>query len=608
MFTDRLNELISEVCETTTGEFARITEYDRSYITHLRNGDRIPKPGLSASRRLAAAIYTCAEQKDRVETLLERIGAKGVCDEAKIYSRINSWLYDGHDSAPSNTPPELLLSDKIKRQGTFGRKLAAVMELANISNFRLAKTLNVDVSVISKYRSGVRVPRVNHPLIHDIAAALTPRIYSIGGVTGLSRLMGVPMDELTNDKIASQRLEAWLRDYGTDDTSLIESFLENIDSFSPDTTLNLMPLEAVAGGAEKDEELFYCGTEGLRRAVIRFLAGSARRERATLLLYSDQSMDWMTGNAEFSAKWMSLMSAFVRSGGKIRIIHNVDRSLEELLAAITNWLPLYISGAIKSWYSLKRGGERFSHTMFIEPENACIFSCYVSGREENTRYYFTTDKDELSYYQGFFNDLMEDCKPFFAMEPGGMKPQLSPMRKDSEVHIVNNTLSFATMPKELINSILERSDLPGETRRAILSEHLTRSETLKKKLFEGVVHECVNIPDEAALFEGRVRIDTELATLYYAPEEYAEHIRCILKLCEDCPAYRFYPLSEAPFRNIKLVTGEHIALFECLSEHPISFELTHPLICRAFVSFAQRLEGQYDFNKTALRETLKKYI
>ncbi len=608
MFTERLNELISEVCKTNTGEFAKITEYDRSYITHLRNGDRIPKPGFRASRRLASAIYLCAKETGRIDALVERIGAKDASDEANICSRIDSWLFEGHEAALPDPAPELSVNEKSRRQGVFGRKLGAVMELANISNFRLAKTLNVDVSVISKYRSGVRVPRVNHPLIRDIAAVLTPRIFSLGGIDGLSRLMGVPAENLASDKIASLRLEAWLRDFGTVDTSLIESFLENIDTFSPDTTLNLMPLEAAAGDAETDEERFYLGHEGLRRAVLRFLAGCVRRRRATLLLYSDQNMDWLTESAEFSAKWMSLMGAFVRAGGKIHIIHNVDRSLEELLAAITSWLPLYISGAIESWYSLRRGGERFSHTLFIEPESACIFSGYASGREENARYFFTTDRDELAYYQNFFNDLMEDCKPLFVMEPGAMKPQLSPMRKDNEVHIVNNTISLGTMPRDLLKRITERSALPEETCEAILSEHLTRSETLKKKLGEGTVHECVNIPDEAALFEGRVRIDTELATLFYAPEEYAEHLRRILRLSEDYTTYRFYPLSEAPFRNIKIAAGEHVAMFEYLSEHPISFELTHPLICRAFVSFTQRLEGQYDFNKTALRATLKKYI
>lgn len=608
MFTERLNELISELCEVSTGEFARITKYDRSYITHLRNGDRVPKPGYRASQRLASAIYVCAVETGKKDELLAKIGANGVSDEAKICSCINAWLYEGHDISPSRTAPEMGIVDNRRRLGGFGKRLAAVMELANLSNFRLAKALNVDVSVISKYRSGVRVPRINNPLIHDIAMVLTPRIFSLDAAAGLCRIMGVQPDEVADEKLASRCLEAWLRDFGTVDTSLIESFLEDIDAFSPDTTLSLMSPENAAGDAEQDEESFYYGPKGLRRAVLRFLSGAACRGKTTLMLYSDQNMEWLTGNTEFSAKWMSLMSAFVRAGGKIRIIHNVDRSLEEMLAAITSWIPLYISGSIESWYSTKRGGERFSHTMFINPEHACVISGYVLGREKNARYAFVTDKDELAYYQVFFNDLMEDCRPLFVIEPGGMNPQLTPMRKDAEVHIVNNTLSLSTMPKAVIDSVLERSALPDETRSSILAEHSFRSDALKEKLGEGVMHECVSIPDEAALFTGHVRIDTELASLYYTPEEYAEHIHRILQLSEECPAYRFYPLSEAPFRNIKLAASEHAAMFEYLSSRPITFELNHPLICRAFVNFALRLEEQYDYNKIALRETLKRYI
>ena len=86
-------------------------------------------------------------------------------------------------------------------------------------------------------------------------------------------IMGVQPDEVADEELASRCLEAWLRDFGTVDTSLIESFLEDIDAFSPDTTLSLMSPENAAGDTEQDEESFYYGPKGLRRAVLRFLSG-----------------------------------------------------------------------------------------------------------------------------------------------------------------------------------------------------------------------------------------------------------------------------------------------------------------------------------------------
>ena len=53
------------------------------------------------------------------------------------------------------------------------------------------------------------------------------------------------------------------------------------------------------------------------------------------------------------------MEACIRGGVRIRIIHNIDRGLEEMTAAIRGWLPLYMSGRIEGFYSTRPGGSRF---------------------------------------------------------------------------------------------------------------------------------------------------------------------------------------------------------------------------------------------------------
>ena len=95
-----------------------------------------------------------------------------------------------------------------------------------------------------------------------------------------------------------------------------------------------------------DQKEHYLGTEGLRAAVLRFL-GTALKENAEILyLYSDEDQSWMTSDPEFLMQWSSLMQACVANGTKINIIHNIDRDLNEMNAAIKSWLPLYMSGMI----------------------------------------------------------------------------------------------------------------------------------------------------------------------------------------------------------------------------------------------------------------------
>ena len=606
MFTQRLNELLTEICHTTSGEFAKTTKYDRSYITHLRNGDRIPKPGYRASDRLARAIYVCADEKGAVRALCKRVGTSPELPEEEICAAVNAWLFEGQESGAKKSGEGKSRRTEQSQKGGFGRKLSAAMELANISSLRLARALNVDVSVIGKYRSGLRVPRINHPLIHEISAALTSRIYSLDRVAGLCRLTG-SRELFESEADGVQCLEAWLRDFSTVDTSLIESFLEGVDQFSPDTRLPLLPLNEAADG-ENAAQRDYLGVDGLRCAVLRFLSEAVRNGYRELLLYSDQDMEWMVAEHEFTLRWMSLMGAYVRAGGKIRIIHNVDRGLEEMVAALRSWLPLYASGGIESWYCVKRGGERFSHTIFLAPEKACISATCVAGCEKAARYRYDTEEAELAHFRAFYAALLADCRPLLQLESGETTMRMPAFARGETIHLVGRSLFLGTMPEEVLRAILARAELSDGQRAEILADWAEQSKLTEKKLNGGSIHECVPLPDEKTLFALGVPIDTTRARLYYTPEEYAEHIRAVLSLCERCPDYRFYPLAEAPFERIRLAASEYAAVIGYVSEPPICFTASHPLMCRAVINFAERLEGQYDFDRLTLKEKLKHYM
>ncbi|MBQ7565609.1 MAG: hypothetical protein IJT18_00680 [Oscillospiraceae bacterium] len=605
MFTERFNALLSEVCHTTTGEFSKITKYDRSYVSHLRNGDRTPKPDRSSAERLSRAVYLCAAEKDALDALCERVGTTRDAGDNAICAAVGAWLFDAHGAGKKRRESNYTAGER-RRRSSFGSRLALVMELADISGLRLARSLNVDASLIAKYRSGLRVPRVNHPLIRDIGTALAARIYALDRIAALSQLIGVPQAELSDESVGAKRLEAWLRDYSAVDTSLIEGFLEGMDAFSPDTQLPLLsPDEAVDEQTLLDDAGSYDGIRGLQRAVLRFLGSAVKNKQKELLLYSDQSIDWMVGDREYAVRWMSLMSAYVRGGGRIRIIHNVDRGLEEMFEAIRNWLPLYLSGGIESWYCQRHGGERFSHTLFLAPDSACVFGTYAAGKEQRARYRYAAEKEELSYYRAFFDDLLAECRPLFTLSLDGSTPKLPAVMNDSCVHVVVRSLSLGTMPESLLRRMLARAALPQKTEQKILSAWASRHELIRQTLEDGEIHECIALPDEKALAEGEVAVDTVYAALRYTPEEFGEHIRSAVALSERKPNYRLYPLREPPFKCIKLVISGHMALIVSISGRPITFTTTYPTMCRAFVDFAGRLEEQYDVDRLSLKEELK---
>lgn len=602
MFSERFNELLTEVCRCTAGEFARIAGYDRSYISHLRGGGRTLRAGWRAAERLARAVCDCAAEKGALDALRARVGAPDAAGEA-LRDAVSAWLFDGQSE-----PTEKKSAPRQRRsRSSFGSRLGPAMELADVSAMRLARSVNVDASLIAKYRSGLRVPQMNHPIIHSLAGALAARIHALGRAAELARLIDAPVERVSDEGEGARLLEAWLRDFSAVDTSVIENFLEGIDAFSPDVKPPLLAPEDAAGTeALDDDAAAYDGVAGLRRAVLRFLGGAVRSGQAELWLYSDQNMEWLLGDRDFTVRWASLMGAYVNGGGRIRIIHNIDRGLEEMVAAIRSWMPLYLSGGIESWFSLRGGGQRFSHTLFLAPESACIACTCAAGGESAARYRYLTDAAELADCRAVFEGLLADCRPLLKMslDGGGRLPA---MLRDREAHLLTRSISLGTMPEALLRGILRRAALPEETERQVLADWAGRREMLTERLAREALHECVALPAEAALAAGSVAVDTVCAPLAYTPREYGEHLRAALELSEREPRYRVFALEEAPFEHIRLTATDHIAEISFLSGQPLTFTATHPLMAHAFADFAERLEQHHSMAPDALAERRGRY-
>ena len=126
-----------------------------------------------------------------------------------------------------------------------------------------------------------------------------------------------------------------------------------------------------------------------------------------------------------------------------------------------------------------------------------------------------------------------------------------------------------------------------------------------------MVNECVTLADDELLLEGKVRVDQlpGVGEHFYTPEQYAMHIRNIIRLSEENPGYRFYALPETPFPNMKLMSANDAAGIIHAKRPDLSFGFAHPLLCRAFLGYAEALMDQYRMDRNTLRKVLgAKYI
>lgn len=604
MFKERLNDICTLLSVKQTA-LSRLMECDKSNVSRMLSGSRVPKPSGIGARRLVDGLYLCADESAKVGALCELIGCKKRSSAAEIKSQMMRWLYDGVTTQSKTSMPQ---KEKTPFRA-FGEKLDAVMELTELSNIRLGRLVNVDPSYISRFRNGLRSPKSNRETTDAICSVLTERARERNQMPQLAALMSVAVDSLRDEEDAVSLLRCWLFDTDrADDSSVVETLLENIDAFTFEPKLPPMlfssVLEETAQVAERDA---YFGAEGLREAVLRFLGSAIRAHAKVLYLYSDQSTEWMEDTA-FRVKWAMLMMECVKQGIHIIIIHNIDRDLDEMIGAITNWLPLYMSGMIESYYCKKEKNARFSNTLFLCPNVACIKASNVVGQEaQHGVYPYQTEVSLLDAAQFAYDGLLATSKRLVKIYENASTEILSQIG-DTGMTMLGTTLSLATMGEDTLVRVLTRCDADQDDQESVQSAWRARRQLLERNLQSGYVHECVPVADDEQLFDDQIPIDLPGISLFYTPQEYASHIRDVLRLSEEHPNYRLCVLPDVPFENTQIVISEHAVAVKRIKPPQITFFISHPTMCEAFSAYAERIKSQYKQDKISLRQTLERYL
>lgn len=598
MFSSRLDELI-QYMGAKNGQVAKLAGFDRTNISRLRSSGRLPKKNSPTIRKLVTGLYLYADNRNELEKLCGYINADPDRSAEEITDKIRDWLYEGEPEDGRKT-----VTDPARPQRTgkpkpvfrfFGERLSAVMKLTELSNARLSHAIHMDTSMISRFRTGVRTPVPGSDVTKRISSVLYNRVKISSRQDDLAKLMDIPVSMMDEDA-----LHEWLFDSGNvpdREAGIAEDLLGSFDSLSAEIQLSLpAPGEAVPPEIIHSEETEYYSREGIRNAVLRFLYHAWNRKAELLLLYSDEDQEWLTGDRNFLMRWASLMSACVKNGTRIRIIHNVDRDLAEMTDAIRNWLPLYMSGMVESWYSTLKRNPRFSHTLFLCPDTACIEAFHPAGTETSGVYHYYTGQQILEARRSGFESMLKTAGPL-------LKVPAAPVYDGvSDITIIQSSLSVATMPEELVKAF----NVP-----ALYENWKTLHEALLYRLEKAKVNECVTLADDEDLFSGKVRIEqlNEIRELCYTPEQYAMHIRNIIRLSELYPDYRFYALPEIPFPNMKLMIADDMTSIIHANRPDLSFGVTHPLMCRAFRSYAESLMEQHRMDRNTLRKILEaKYL
>ncbi|MCR5788719.1 MAG: helix-turn-helix domain-containing protein [Lachnospiraceae bacterium] len=595
-FKDRLKKLM-DVLGANGSQIAEYAHFDRTNVSRLINGRRNPSISSPTVQKLVKGICLFAEDKNALDTLCALVGISPDASEEEICAALTFWLFKDLEADQYALDAAKASGNKKKAAKNlssdyFSERFNAVLALTDFSNIRLSRLISVDASLISRYRSGTRTLRSNPKIAHRLSEALFTRIEKLDKKEELARVMDIPADSLDEAYFSG-----WLCGIdlaASDNISAAESLLEAFGSYSTETGQSLPSFEeAVDNDILNDTTDTYYGYAGLQQAAIRFLGNAVKLGVGELLLYSDQSMDWMVTDPSFRAKWAALMSECVRHGIRMRIIHNIDRDLEEMSKAITAWLPLYMSGMIEPYYCTRPEGSRFSHTLFLCPGHFCIQAFHSVGNGPRGLYHFYTSTEDIAVCARDYSKLLENSEPLIRIIPedGADAPSGSTTR-------ILNSLSVASMPETLAKSFSSP---------ALKKYHQTRSAVFHNLLKNADITECITLADHKKLSAGKACLETlqGIEDLRYTPEQYAEHIKNLIRLLDEYPSYHLIVLPEVPFTNLSITIGGDYVKISRITKPYIAMTFNHPLMCRSFDFYAENLTKQHRIDRNFLKRMLE---
>ena len=600
MLSDRITELF-HLLQCSNSDIARFAQCSPSNISRLKSGTREPEQSSRSVLRLAQGIYRYADYEKLLSVLGELCGTKDTQAEVLLPAIIR-WLYEDRNyNLPQQISPR---SKRIreKRLHSFGQRLDKAMTLLEFTNGKLAAELNVDVSLISRYRSGIYHPGRNMRTREHLCEILLARAVRLKRSEELAACCSLPPEELCPESLAEWLFEA------EEDTSveMAESFFRSISAFTPGEGIpSANPVLPPVTECER-----YWGTPGLKEAVIRFLSDAAR-EGGELLLYSDEPMAWMSQDRNFFAIWAFLMVECVNHGVRIRIIHNLDRSAQEMISALNGWLPLYISGMIEPYIFRKSRNVRFFHTIFLRPGRAGIFGFFPTEAGEKRWYDYITETDRLDALQSGFDTMLAGATPFLKTYPAGKTDEFWALYHSGteKKHAILNGLSTASMPEKLLLRMLSRAGITGLQREKILTFCRKGHEQLAEILKEGELHEFISLPNPTAIDNGIVPINlgAELLTepLTYTPAEYTEHIRAICGLIEREKNYHLTLLPFVPFPDLQIFTMQESVGILRSREPCTAFMFTSSELVQSVALYCETLLERYSTDRYSTIQKLR---
>ncbi len=286
------------------------------------------------------------------------------------------------------------------RREIMSNRLKLLMKIFRISNNDLALLLRVDVSLISKWRSGTRSMDSNPEYVRKLVAYIAD-LDKKNHYKNIRELLSKDYNTVTT--CSEDELVLFLTDW------LCSRKEDKAHDFVLEDMIKSKSLTRI------DQMYYWEGTEGRRQAVEYFTQyANSFSPGAEIISYTNQSNQWFHEDPEFMQRWMKLIREFFAKGNIMKIVHPMNRNYYDIAASMGKWLPLHMTCEVKGYY-LKKYDERdaVKVTMLVLTGKMVLFSISTDESDGSCKTWSVTDSVLTEEIERVAKKHLENSQPLF---------------------------------------------------------------------------------------------------------------------------------------------------------------------------------------------------
>ena len=329
---------------------------------------------------------------------------------------------------------------------TFSEKLSSIMVLTGMTNSKMARALNVDPSLVSRWRSGSRRPEWDSEQMTLLAEYIAGHIDREHHVTLASALLkGVELPSSPEESALSRSVFHWLNDKNA---RLFEPNVVKPPAKSP------LPPKLMQSKA-------FAGRNGRRLVLERlYHVLMAQSSNQTLRLYSGNLTEWVSSDIqcrEGLAASNSEISDYIES---IRIIVDQDIKMKEMVHLFHFLLPFIPNASVRIAQTSTSRNALVTNTFYIAGTDVAV-SCQAFASSSSSVTNLFLNKSYVAKITNDFDAVFATCTPLNTPPEdstlcGMLNETMSMFSTEQPIFFVGSTLPAVFLSVPLLKRLLHK--------------------------------------------------------------------------------------------------------------------------------------------------------